>query len=231
MRDECCLAGETSAKIPALIEGRAEMLARLGNNNEKQTFYQISPDFGRIRRGIGIEIENLGKITRGNSLTAGPGRWGVPDYSEPPLFRLDSTRGRPLRDLELYHAFWLISEPAKIYFSELDPEAFSFLECTVITNAREPGPRHWLCDVTRVIPGVIDEEKSNVTPKPSRVGILYDIPPARAKVVMRPEVVGAAHFFRISYFNREAFCDQQAKDKCKLMGLKGIRFRNLTGEM
>jgi hypothetical protein len=193
---------------------------------EKGKFFGMGAD---VRRGgrPGFVIHNLSKILRrGNVLEPRPGTRGFPDYPEPPLVRLDQTLGRPPRDLEIYHCYWLVSSAAKNLFTSVDPEGFAFVQCKVVTEHWEPGPEYWLCDVTRVLDAV-DDERSLVKIKHDSLGKRYDLS-GGAKLVFIEELIKSAHIFRLSYYALAVFCDQQMKDACKKAGLKGISFRDAT---
>jgi Immunity protein family (Imm11) len=191
---------------------------------EKGKFFKMGAD---VRRGgkAGFAIENLSKLLRGgNVLEPKLGTRGFPEYPEPPLIRLDKTSGRPLRDLELYHCYWLISLAAKNVFTSVDPEGFAFVQCNVVNERWEPGPEYWLCDVTRVV-DAIDDERSSVKIKHDSLGKRYDLS-GRTKLVFVEDRVKASHVFRPSYYALDVFCDRQMKNACKSAGLKGISFRD-----
>ncbi len=193
---------------------------------EKGKFFQMGPDICRGGRA-GFTIQNLSKLLRsGNVLEPKPGTRGFREYPELPFLRLDRTLGRPLRDLELYHAYWLVSAATKDLFTSLDADGFAFLKCNVFTEQGEPGPEYWLCDVTRVL-DALDDESSAVKIMHGPLGKWYDFS-GGAKLVFRHEVVGSARVFRLSYNALSAFSDRQMKDACKSAGLKGIHFRDAT---
>jgi hypothetical protein len=193
---------------------------------EKGKYFSIGPNFRGGRAGF--VIQNLSKLPlNGNVLEPKRGTRGFPEYPEPPLLCLHRKLGRPLRDIELYHAYWLISASAKAVFTSLDPEGFAFLKCNVFTELG-PGPEYWLCDIIRVLDAV-DDENSSVKITHDSLGKWYSFV-GRENLIFQHEVVGLAHIFRLSYHTLSAiFCDRRMKEACKSADLKGLRFGDATG--
>ncbi len=206
--------------------------ARLTGNalfkREKGKFFSMGPSLRGTRRA-GFEIQNISKLPRqGNVLEPQYGARGFPAYPEPPLLRIMPKLGRPLRDIEHYHAYWLVSGAAKDVFTSLDAEGFAFMKCSVFTEHWEPGPEYWLCDVIRVLDAV-DEENSIIRIEHDFLGKRYSFL-GGASLIFRHEIVGLSHIFRLSYHTLSAvFCDQKMKGACKSAGLKGIQFGDAMG--
>ncbi len=79
----------------------------------RNALFSMSPKMRRAGRA-GFEIQNISKLPReGNVLEPKRGTRGFPEYPEPPLLRIMPKLGRPSRDMEHYHAFWLVSGSAK----------------------------------------------------------------------------------------------------------------------
>lgn len=198
---------------------------------EKIDFFSVRPD-RRGRGRPGFTIPNLSKLPlEGNVLEPKYGSRGFSEYSELPLLRLDKTLGGPLRDIEPFHAYWLVSKVAKEVFTSVDPEGFAFVKCNVFTEHWEPGPEYWLCDVIIVLDAV-DDAKSSIKIEHDSLGKRYSFigVEGEVKLVFRHEVIGSAHIFRLSYHTLSAvFCDRRMKDACKSAGLKGIKFGKATG--
>jgi hypothetical protein len=77
----------------------------------KPKFYEIRPSLDKGRPGFFLEDNNI--------LT-----WGelyFPDFPEPPGVIFDRKIGHLPRDLELFRAFWLVSERTKAAFEAIDP--------------------------------------------------------------------------------------------------------------
>jgi hypothetical protein len=158
------------------------------------------------------------------------GRRGFRDYPEVPRFLFDKKVGRSPRDLELFHAYWLVSDRTKSVFEAVDPAGFAFLACDVrLPRGDYDGPPYWLCDVVRVL-DALDEAQSHL-----KIGIredraysdfgkkYYSFSGGR-ELVFRDDAIGDAHVFRIEYLQAVVICDQTMKDACKAGGLKGIKF-------
>jgi hypothetical protein len=47
-----------------------------------------------------------------------------------------------------------------------------------------------------------------------------------ANLILKEDVVGSAHVFRMAHLKPAIICDQQMKDACKAAALKGIVFRD-----
>jgi hypothetical protein len=194
-------------------------------NPAKGKFFLVGPDF---RRGgaPGFEIANKSRVLQGRR-ALGPlsSERGFPDYPEPPLIRLDKKLGRPLRDLEQCHEYWLVSAAAKDMMQHLDEKAFAFLICDVILENGEKGPDYWFCDVIRILDAV-DEKTSSITILSDAQGEKKYKLAGGAKIAFRTDITGSAHIFRLSHLTPAIFCDARFKSACKAAGLKGINFRD-----
>jgi hypothetical protein len=192
----------------------------------KRKFYEIDTD---IRRGapLGVRLEDNKIVPYGAR--------HLPDFVEPPRLVFDRKSGRPPRDLDTCAGFWLVSDKTKTVLEAVDPDAFSFVQCEI----RVPqggvweGPRHWLCEVARIL-DALDETRSRV-----KIGIRDDARyldngkkfyqfSINDNLVFREDVVGDAHAFRMPYSRLTVICDQVLKDACKSAGLKGIWFRDAS---
>jgi hypothetical protein len=128
-------------------------------------------------------------------------------------------------DWEIYHAYWVVSDPMKSVLETLDPEGVTFVRCETRHPDGSAGPTCWLCDVIRVLDAV-DEQRSRVKIEYDPTGShkRYDLM-GGADLFFREEIVGAAHIFRLRFLLPKIICDQSMKDVCKDAGLKGIGFR------
>ncbi|MCP3476989.1 DUF1629 domain-containing protein [Bradyrhizobium sp. CCGUVB1N3] len=156
------------------------------------------------------------------------------DLIEPPCFVFDKSVGSRPGDLEQYYEFWLISDRTKVVFESIDPKGFSFVRCPVrVPRGVWDGPGYWLCEVLRVL-DALDESRSRL-----KIGIRDD-PRYRdfgrkfyeffggAKLVFKEELVDDVHAFRMAHNESCIICDQEMKDACKLAGLKGILFDDVS---
>lgn len=124
-------------------------------------FFSISPDFVR-GAAPGFELENEDKLRNGRTaLEHVPWRPGFPEFPETPRFLFDKRLGRPVRDLEQYGHYWLVSDRAKQVLEIIDPEGVVFLKCDVHSRDGEPGPTYWFCGVLRLL-DIVDDDASTV---------------------------------------------------------------------
>jgi Protein of unknown function (DUF1629) len=157
------------------------------------------------------------------------GPWTLPEFVEPPRFLIDSTLGRPVKDLENYDGFFFISPALKAILQMLDPSACQFRVCETVLPSGEPGPELWLCSVTRAFAGAVDVDNSeDVVVGQGSNGLPRLIIWPGSMLRFRADVIGNAHLFRIAESFSPVYCDQMVKDACKAGGLKGIEFRSVT---
>ncbi len=154
------------------------------------------------------------------------GRRGFREYPVTPLFLLDSKIGRAIRDIERIHGYWLISEKAKAVFSDIDPEAFAYLECLTQLRDGSEGPRYWLCDVVREL-DCIDEAASNTNVGYNANGKFYYFDTIEKKVSFKENIVGVSRIFRPKFARDFIVCDESLKTACKAAGVVGFRFIKL----
>jgi hypothetical protein len=192
-----------------------------------QKFYRLGPEY-RTGGAPPYEIENRLKLYWPGLITMTPprGRRGFPDYPEPPRVLFDRKSHRPPRDLEDCAGYWLISDRAKQLFKTFDPNGFAFFKCETRFTSGESGPDYFLCDVVREL-DALDEQASR------RFGIQHDSRGKKysfkinASLVFKEDVVGAAHIFRMAYFEPMVICDHSLRDAWKAAGLKGIWFQEV----
>jgi len=220
------------------VDGRR---ARRGLVGRK--YYKMGPDFS-LGGAPGFKLENEEALVRkpiliGNILSKGvlepPPPWpqdrrrrGFPEWPEKPCFLFDRKLGRPPRDLEIYHSYWVISEQMKAMLESVDPEGFAYLQCDVVLRNREPGPRRWLCDATRVLDAIDVPRSKDITVRQEADGsTIYDVW-TTVKLRFGDEIVGPAHSFRVVQLPDEVYCDDFMKAACKAAGVKGVSFRELA---
>jgi hypothetical protein len=196
----------------------------------ERKFYNMNFDCGRSN-APGLFLENLLSLAPDEKVLRPPsGRRGFPDYPEAPRFLFDKKRGRWPLDLELFHAYWLVSDRTRSVFEAADSAGFAFLACDVrLPRGDYDGPRYWLCDVIRVL-DALDEARSRLKIRIREderhidFGKKYYSLVGRAELVFRDNAIGDAHVFRMAYMDGTIICDQTMKDAGKAAGLKGIRF-------
>jgi hypothetical protein len=113
---------------PALHSRSAES----GFSVRERKFFRVGPNL-RASGAPGIKLVNKKQLLEGQGkmMVPRPGQCGFPAYSEVPVFLFSRNLGREVRDIELYNAYWLISDRLKVVFESTDPEAFEFLKCKV----------------------------------------------------------------------------------------------------
>lgn len=104
-----------------------------------RTFYKMNPDF-RLGGAPGLQLENKHLLLQGRR-TVGPpvGQRGFPEYPEAPRFLFDKRLGRHPRDVEEYHAYWLVSDRAKVVLETVDPDGVAFARCDVVFPTERKG--------------------------------------------------------------------------------------------
>ncbi|UGY16550.1 imm11 family protein [Bradyrhizobium septentrionale] len=181
-------------------------------------FYILNERFGE--RPADFEVENLAVLRGGQGALAPPkGRRGFPAYPEVPRVVIGKLgrKASPPRDFELFHSYWLVSDPLKRLFEELDPDAFVFLTCDVRLADGSAGPIYWLCDVVRVIEA-FDQRTSDELRKHRYRGLL-----GNTSLVFDDEAIGSARVFCTPHAVN-IFADQSVKDACKQAGIRGAMF-------
>jgi hypothetical protein len=160
--------------------------------------------------------------------------FGVPDElqrgfqscPELPRFLFDAKLGLPVRDLEVFRNYWLISKRTKAVFEAVDPDAFAFQSCEIKMAEGSAGPEHWLCDVTRMIDAV-DEAASIVKTKLDRFGRKFYSLVGRSNLIMHESLDPTLHIFRPRYLETFSVCDDVLRDACEAANLTGIGFRDV----
>jgi hypothetical protein len=203
-------------------------------------YYKVSPDF--VRGGPpGWNFVNEGTIQKDSFglppkiawpdgyLNMARGPWRFPEYVERPRFLIAKKFGRPPRDLEGIHPYWIVSTRMKAMLRAVDPEACEFCPCETVLPSGEPGPERWLCSVTRAFVGAIDVDASvNLEVSFNFDGLPWFGRTLTTKIQFRPEVVGATHLFTVGEMAGSIFCDHDFKGACKTAELNGIRFNSIS---
>lgn len=197
-----------------------------GNEARKKKalkLYKFEQDF-KISTSPGLEMENFDALGVGPVLYSPRDKRSFPPLLETPRLLIDKSLGRPPRDWEKFHDFWLVSDRMKSVLEAVDREGVAFLRCET-RSLRGGAPAYWLCDIVREL-DVIDEEKSNFKVLDDGTDFRrYDRMARDSSFVFREEAIGSAHVFRVRFLNR-VVCDQAMKDAYKASGLKGLRFGN-----
>lgn len=129
--------------------------------SHKGEFFLI--DAGLLSNGgvPGIEIANEDKlIDPGMNVISRPD--GTPgQYPERPHLVHVPEKGAMPRDLEELAGIWIVSEPLKQLFEQMDPQAFAFVACDFSLADGSPGPQYYLGNVLRRL-DALDEASSRV---------------------------------------------------------------------
>lgn len=152
-----------------------------------------------------------------------PGQRGFPQFPELPRLVFDKKLGRPPRDVEQFHDYWLVSDRMKAILQRIDPDGVAFVQCLSRTSSGSAAPVYWLCDVLRILDAV-DEEKSHLRIETDSTGYKWYSLTGRPSLVFREEIVGSAHIFRLRFSIGNVICDQALKSACKAAGMTGIAF-------
>jgi hypothetical protein len=197
------------------------------SKSKPRVFHELS--WSVFHAKADFEIENLVQLHgHGGALRPPQGRRGFPEYPETPRFVIGRAKKGPLpSDIELFHSYWFISDRMKVLFETLDPEAFAFNRCDVSLADGTPGPKHWLCDVVRVLDAFAEPTRQQLAERNTKIFKLRD---DRA-LVFDEQAIGSARFFRTPYMLPLVFCDDGVKQACKAGGMRGVRFKECSSRL
>lgn len=217
---------EATVTEPPAIEVSGEAASHKGK------FFLIDASFLGNGRVPGIEIANEQKlIDPGMNVVSRPN--GMPDqYPERPhLVHVPEKGGMP-RDLEELAGIWIVSEPLKQLFEQLDAEAFAFVACDFSLADGSPAPQYYLGNVLRTL-DALDEAASRVRIKldhnyqTGEDEKLYSLV-GGASLVFKQDVVGDAHIFRQDRLGAPPICDRAMFDALSAANFSGVRLRDVA---
>ncbi|WP_285537917.1 DUF1629 domain-containing protein [Brucella sp. NBRC 12950] len=200
--------------------------------SHKGEFFLVDAGFLGNGRVPGIEIANEEKLVQpGMNVVSRPN--GMPDqYPERPhLVHVPEKGGMP-RDLEEFAGIWIVSEPLKQLFEEMDAEAFAFMACDFSLADGTLGPQYYLGNVLRRL-DALDEASSRVRIKldhnyqTGEDEKLYSLV-GGASLVFKPDVVGDAHIFRQDRMGAPPICDRAMFDALSAANYSGVRLRDVA---
>jgi hypothetical protein len=148
---------------------------------------------------------------------------GLQDFPETPMFLSDATLGPIHWDFEHHAGYWFISDIMKSVLQEVDPEAFSFVECDVRSSDGRQRPKRWLCRIDRVL-DALDEERSGAKLCVNSAGDKVYRIFCRRKLIFNASKVENYHVFKMKYCDPLAICDEEVRQACKSAELTGISF-------
>ncbi len=180
----------------------------------------------------GIEIANEEKLIHpGMNVVSRPN--GMPDqYPERPHLVHVPEKGELPRDLEELAGIWIVSEPLKQLFEQMDAEAFAFVACDFSLADGSPGPQYYLGNVLRRI-DALDEASSRVKIKldhNDQTGAdekLYSLV-GGASLVFKQDVVDDAHIFRQDHMGAPPICNRTMFDALSAANFSGVRLRDVA---
>lgn len=187
---------------------------------QKGEFFLLEPDLRIPVPGHGVVFENEKQLLTAPSPSLRPWEGGFPVLKEMPRLVHDPKKGNMPLDLEAsFGGYWLVSERLKRVFEDVDPQAFEFAEVDFRLASGARGPGYFLCDVVRVLDAV-DEDRSTLRIERGADyvdGKAYNFS-GGAHLVMRRDVVGAAHAFQLK-FSLSVFCDRVMLDAIRGAGI------------
>lgn len=215
---------EATVTEPNAIEVSAEAASHQGE------FFLIDASFLENGRVPGIEIANEDKlIDPGMNVVMRPN--GMPDqYPErPQLVHVPEKGGMP-RDLEELAGIWIVSEPLKQLFEQLDAEAFAFVACDFRLADGSPAPQYYLGNVLRTL-DALDEASSRV-----RIKLDHNYQTGKdekryslvggASLVFKQDVVADSHIFRQDRMGAPPICDRAMFEALRAANFSGVRLRD-----
>lgn len=200
--------------------------------SHKGKFFLLDSSFWGNGEVPGLEIANEEKlISPGMYVVAPP--TGEPDqYPERPHLLHDPEKGGMPRDLEELAGIWIISEPLKQVFEQVDPEAFAFVECDFSLADGSPGPQYFLCNVVRTL-NALDVAASRVKIRyehdyqTGQDVKLYSIA-GGASLVFDQQVVANACIFRQEDIGAPPVCDRVMFDALAARNFTGVELRDVA---
>jgi hypothetical protein len=192
----------------------------------ERRYYELRADMGIFRAPLCIWV-NEEKLREGFTSDASKPFHNF-QFREPPRIAFDrkGKRGR-VRDADtvmLGLGIWLVSDRLKKVLERIDPEAFAFVHAEVdYSNFDEPGPALWFCDIVRML-DCLDEERSVIyyqegIPEKNYLSLI--------DVKMRPEAIGLAHAFRLTFATLRQIVDDVFVAAIKKEKITGFRFMDI----
>lgn len=211
---------------PTATKNSVEAASRRGE------FFLVDASFMGNGRIPGIEIANEQKLIHPgmNVVSAPNGR--TDQYPERPhLVHVPEKGGMP-RDLEELAGIWIVSEPLKQLFEQMDAEAFAFVACDFSHADGSPGPQYYLGNVLRRI-DALDEASSRVSIKldhnyqTGKDDKIYSLV-GGANLVFKQDVVGDANIFRQERMGAPPICNRSMFDALSAASFSGVRLRDVA---
>lgn len=164
-----------------------------------------------------------------NAITRGP--WTIPDYVEAPHFVIAKKKANALSDFGIIDGFMFISEKLKTIIDDLAPNSCEFRPCTTEFTDNMPGPKIWLCSVTKVFRDAVDLSKSRIgITGNGRYSFLEYQFSGGSNLVFRKKKIQSDHLFQLTECAPKYFCDESFKQTCKAAKIRGLAFKPI-GEL
>lgn len=180
------------------------------NKPKKGEFYSLGPDMGARRHGVVFENEE--ELLTPPRIILQPQGGGFPPLKAMPRLRHIKSKGAFPLDLESsFSGYWMVSQPLKEVFEQIDPEAFAFAPCLLLNEDGTHAPPHFLCDVIIEIDALNEETSRLQIKRGDYVNGKFYYMGGGASITFRPEVLAGHHVFRTP-FTPQVFCDRFARD-------------------
>ncbi|CAB3685002.1 imm11 family protein [Achromobacter pulmonis] len=217
---------EATVTEPTAIDVSAEAASHKGE------FFLIDASFWADGRVPGIAIANEEKlIDPGMNVVSRPN--GMPNqYPERPHLVHVPEKGAMPRDLEELAGIWIVSEPLKQLFEQIDAEAFAFVACDFSLADGSPAPPYYLGNVLRRL-DALDEASSRVRTRLDHNGQtgeyekFYSLV-GGASLVFKQDVVRGAHIFRQDRMGAPPICDRAMFEALSAANFSGVRLRDVA---
>lgn len=218
------------------MEATVTQLTAIGISAEaaphKGEFFLIDASLLGNGRVSGIEIANEEKLIHAGMNVVSPPNGMQDQYLERPHLVHVPEKGVMPRDLEEFAGLWVVSEPLKRLFEQMDAEAFAFVACNFSLADGSPGPQYYLGNVLRRL-DALDEASSRVRIKldhnyqTGEDEKLYSLV-GGASLVFKQDVVGDARIFRQDHMGAPPICSRAMFDALSAANFSGVRLRDVA---
>jgi hypothetical protein len=144
--------------------------------------------------------------------------------SETPIFQFrNRSFAKSLQDFEISGGPWLVSQRMKDLLDAFDPESFDAVLCKTLLKKGDPGPDHWLLNVTRVVDAIDTERSVFKTVDLGNGKIFYDFL-GLATRRYREDIDPKLHIFRTFHCEFDILVDNEFRHMCKTEKITGVQF-------
>jgi hypothetical protein len=144
--------------------------------------------------------------------------------SETPIFQFRNRSSvKSLQDFEISGGPWLVSQRMKDLLDAFDPESFDAVLCKTLLKKGDPGPDHWLLNVTRVVDAIDTERSVFKTLDLGNGKFFYDFS-GFATRRYKEDIDPKFHIFRTLHREPDILVDNEFRHMCKTEKITGIQF-------